>query len=650
MPISGRLSIARLVMGKKSANVELDGEQRRVFMRRLLDDLRALERMLNEGMIEEGVRRVGAEQEMFLIDRNWRPANAALDLLEKMDDSRFTTELGLFNLELNLAPQIFGGECLRNMERQLNELLNKLRRIAGESGVEIVLAGILPTLRKSDLGLENMTPKPRYFALNRAMSALRGGAYEFHIKGLDELLVRHDSLMLEACNASFQVHFQVGGHEFPNLYNIAQVVAAPVLAAGVNSPLLFGRQLWRETRIALFQQAVDTRSSIHFLRERYPRVRFGNAWIRKSVLEIFQEDVSRFRTLVATELEGDPLAALQEGRIPQLSALQLHNGTVYRWNRACYGMTDGKPHLRIENRILPSGPTVLDEVANAAFWFGLISALSSKFDDITQAIEFEDAKMNFNAAARLGLGTQFAWFDGETLPAANLICDRLLPMARDGLEKRGIAAQDVDRYLGVIDERVGGYRTGAQWMVNSLAGMRGRGTMGERLNALTAAIVARQQTDKPVAQWEPAKLEEAGGWKRNFLLVEQYMTTDLFTVSADESLDLVASLMEWERIRHIPVEDANHRLVGLVSYRSLLALMARGQLGDRGKHISVSEIMRKDPITVSPDASTLEAIGLMIHHGVGCLPVVKDDQLAGIITERDLMNVAAELLREQLKE
>jgi CBS domain-containing protein/gamma-glutamylcysteine synthetase len=637
-------------MSKESANVELDGEQRRVFMRRLLDDLRALERMLNEGMIEEGVRRIGAEQEMFLIDRNWRPANAALELLEKLDDPRFTTELGLFNLELNLDPQIFGGDCLRNMERQLNELLSKLRRIASEDGVEIVLAGILPTLRKSDLGLENMTPKPRYQALNRAMSALRGGAYEFHIKGLDELMVRHDSLMLEACNASFQVHFQVGGDEFPNLYNIAQVVAAPVLAAGVNSPLLFGRQLWRETRIALFQQAVDTRSSIHFLRERYPRVRFGNGWVHKSVLEIFQEDVSRFRTLVATDLEGDPLAALQEGKIPQLSALRLHNGTVYRWNRACYGMTDGKPHLRIENRILPSGPTVLDEVANAAFWFGLISALSSKFEDITQVMEFEDAKMNFNAAARLGLGAQFAWFDGETLPAANLICDHLLPMARDGLEKRGIDARDVDRYLGVIDERVGGYRTGAQWMVNSLTGMRGRGTMGERLNALTAAIVSRQQTDKPVAQWDPAKLEEAGGWQRNFLLVEQYMTTDLFTVSADESLDLVASLMEWERIRHIPVEDANHRLVGLVSYRSLLALMARGQLGDRGKHISVSEIMRKDPITVSPDASTLEAIGLMIHHGVGCLPVVKDDQLAGIITERDLMNVAAELLREQLKE
>ncbi len=634
-------------MADKENNVELEGEQRRVFMRRLLDDIRALEQILEEGLLEEGVRRIGAEQEMFLIDRNWRPATAALELLDRLQDPHFTTELGLFNLELNLDPQLFGGDCLRKMELQLNELLGKLRSVADDMGVGIVLTGILPTLRKSDLGLENMTPKPRYAALNRAMSALRGGAYEFHIKGLDELLVKHDSLMLEACNASFQVHFQVGGTEFPNLYNISQLVAAPVLAAGVNSPLLFGRQLWRETRIALFQQAVDTRSSIHFLRERHPRVSFGKSWVRRSVLEIFQEDVSRFRTLVATDLEEDPIAVLREGGIPELAALRLHNGTVYRWNRACYGLMDGKPHLRIENRVLPSGPTVVDEIANSAFWFGLISGLSSRFDDITKVMEFEDAKMNFNAAARLGLGAQLSWFDGETLPAANLICDHLLPLAHDGLQRGGIVGEDVDRYLDVIDRRVAGYRTGAQWIVNSLASMRSRGTMGERLNALTAAIVSRQKLEQPVSEWELARLEEAGGWKRNFLLVEQYMSTDLFTVHEDESLDLVASLMEWERIRHVPVEDHNHKLVGLISYRSLLRLMARGTLQEGGKLIAASEVMKKEPVTVSPEATTLEAIDLMRQHGVGCLPVVKDGKLVGIITERDLMNVAAELLKEQ---
>ena len=220
----------------------------------------------------------------------------------------------------------------------------------------------------ADLGLENMTPHPRYYALNEAMGALRDGAYELYIKGLDELLLKHDSVMLEACNASFQIHFQSDADEFPNLYNIAQVVAAPVLAAATNSPLLFGRRLWRETRIALFQQSVDTRSSMDFLRERSPRVTFGRDWVQRSVVEVFQEDISRFRALVTGEIEEDSLEQLAAGKIPRLRALCLHNGTVYRWNRACYGLTDGKPHLRIENRVLPSGPTVTDEVANAVLF------------------------------------------------------------------------------------------------------------------------------------------------------------------------------------------------------------------------------------------------------------------------------------------
>lgn len=633
-------------MGERSVKSGLDGAERRAFMRRLLDDLHALEVMLDSGIIESGVRRVGAEQELFLVDRSWRPALAAINLLECIKDDHFTTELGLFNLEINLDPHEFGGDCLRKMEQQLDELLNKLRLVAKEHGVQAVLAGILPTIRKSDLGLENMTPVPRYHALNRAMSVMRGGAYEFHIKGLDELLLKHDSVMLEACNASFQVHFQVGADEFASLYNIAQLVAAPVLAAGVNSPLLFGRQLWRETRIALFQQAVDTRSSTDFLRERSPRVTFGNNWVRRSVLELFQEDISRFRTLVAADLGENPLAVLEQGGVPNLRALCMHNSTVYRWNRACYGMTGGRPHLRIENRVLPSGPSVVDEVANAAFWFGLISAMSRKYDDITKLIDFPDAKMNFTAAARLGLGAQFTWINGETLPAAKLICDHLLPFARDGLEQGGIDADDIDRYLGLIEDRVRTYRTGSQWVVHSLAGMHGRGTIGERLNAVTAAMIERQTRGTPVHEWKPAQLDEAGGWKHNFVKVEQYMTTDLFTVREDESLDLVACLMEWEQIRHVPVEDGEHRLVGLISYRSLLKLMARGTWAN----VATSEVMTRDPITIGPDASTLQAIEVMRKGQVSCLPVVKDDRLVGIITERDFMKVAAELLEDQLKE
>jgi CBS domain-containing protein/gamma-glutamylcysteine synthetase len=635
-------------VGQQIVNPELDARQRREFMRCLLDDLLALEHILENDLIETGVRRIGAEQELFLVDSHWRPAPAALKLLERLEDPRYTTELGLFNLEINLEPRVFGGRCLSILEQELLGTIEQLRRQAKEQGLDIVLTGILPTLRKSDLDLENMTPKERYHALNRAMSALRGGAYEFHIKGLDELLLKHDSVMLEACNASFQVHFQASASEFANLYNIAQVVAAPVLAAGANSPVLFGRQLWRETRIALFQQAVDTRSSMHFLRERSPRVTFGRKWVQKSALELFQEDIARFRTLVTADFASDAMATLERGDVPGLRALCLFNSTVYRWNRACYGVTDGKPHLRIENRVLPSGPTVVDQVANAAFWFGLISALVSSTEDVTRLISFEDAKMNFTAAARLGLGAQFTWFNNETLPAAGLICEKLLPMAADGLARSGVDSADVDRYLGVIERRVATSRTGAQWIVQSLGEMRDRGTMGERLAALTAATVTRQHENTPVSEWESARLEESGGWRRSYLKVEQYMTADLYTVSEEESLDLVASVMAWKRIRHVPVEDHEHKLIGLVSYRSLLELFAKQGMRGVTRPTAVAEIMKRDPITISPEVSIMDAMTLMRDEQIAALPVVKDGRLMGIITERDFMNMAAELLHEQI--
>jgi len=620
------------------------------FTERVIRDLHALASMIENQLIEQGIRRIGVEQEAFLVDRNRRPAAAAMDLLAELDDSRFTTELALFNIEMNLDPLVFRDGCLSEIERQLTELVGTARKLARERGVDIVLTGILPTLRKTDLGLHNMTPKPRYRELNRAMNTLRGGEYELYIKGLDELILRHDSVMLEACNASFQVHFQVGAAEFPNLYNIAQVVAGPVLAAATNSPTLFGRQLWQETRIALFQQSVDTRSSMDFGRERSPRVTFGKDWVRGSVLELFQEDISRFKVLMATDVGDDPIEQLERGEIPRLEALCMHNGTVYRWNRACYGVTDGRPHLRIENRVLPSGPTILDQVANAAFWFGLISALSSEYEDITRRIRFDDAKRNFRAAARLGLAAQYVWLNGATMPAKKLICDHLLPLAREGLIRRTIDPRDADRYLSVIDERVRSGRTGAHWITASLDSMADSMNKAERLNTVTAAMIDRQTTCQPVSRWTLAQPAEKAESTDCGMRVEQYMTTDLFTVCEDDSLDLVASMMEWKRIRHVPVEDQHHRLIGLISYRSLLSLIARWISLRKFEQVRVSDLMKRDPVTIAPGASTLEAIELMRAHGISCLPVVSREQLVGIISERDLMNLTADLLLRQLRE
>lgn len=637
-------------MGQHDVFPEQDQASLRRFTRQLLRDVRALEKMLDEEMFESGVRRIGAEQELFLVDRRWQPAPVVEDVLSRTSDPRIVTELMKFNLEFNLDPQHFRGRCLRTMEESIDETMAYVREIAAGTDCEVVMAGILPTITLSDLDLDNMTPSPRYRALNDAISRLRGGPAELHIRGTDELYIKHDTITLEGCNTSFQTHFQVHPDEFSSLYNVAQTVAAPVLAAATNSPTLFGKRLWRETRIALFQQAVDTRSSNLYLREMSPRVHFGTHWVDDSVLEIFKEDISRFRVLLTAGEVDDPFDILKRGGVPGLRALQLHNGTVYRWNRVCYGVTDGHPHFRIENRILPSGPTAVDEVANAALWFGLVSGLAHEYPDIRRVMEFDDAKANFVAAARLGLGSQITWLKGHRVPAHELLCQELLPLAEDGLRASGIDGEDIDRYLGVIRERVESRRTGSQWQIDSLTAMKNQGTRSERLGAIVAATAKRQKEGRPVHEWPLAELREGLiGRRMEKTRVEQYMSTDLITVNEEELVELVACLMDWQRIRHVLVEDHEHRLVGLVTHRNLLRFLAEhGDPESRREEMAVKEIMVKDPISVAPETPTVEAVRIMREHRIGSLPVVRDGRLIGLITETDFIHIAGELLDDSL--
>ncbi|MFO7588801.1 MAG: glutamate-cysteine ligase family protein [Gemmatimonadota bacterium] len=637
-------------MGQKDADLEVDRAELRVFTQALLRDVRALETLLTGERIERGIRRIGLEQEMFLVDEQWRPAPIATQLLERLDDPRVTTEIGRFNLECNLRPLVFGGGCLSTIETRLHGVLAAIDAQARDLGARVVLTGILPTLRKSDLTLDNMVPAKRYFLLNEALTRLRGGPYTLQIKGTDEIRITHDSVMLEAANASFQVHFQSGPEEFAKLYNIAMAVAGPVLAAAVNSPLMLGRRLWHETRIAVFQQSVDTRQTIPEMREVLPRVSFGRSWLSESVLEIFREDISRFKVLLGRTIDEDPFEALAAGRVPALKALQLFNSTVYRWNRPCYGVADGVAHLRIENRVLPSGPSVLDEVANAAFWFGLVSALASDLSDVRDEISFDSVRTNFVAAARHGLDAHLEWLGGGTLTAQELIGRLLLPLAERGLRAGGIDEADIRRYIDTIAQRVERRQTGSAWLLSSLAGMREEGSPEERMAALVAATVARQADGLPVHEWKPATLSEAGCWKPSYMRVEQYMSTDLLTVTEDEPLDLVANLMDWHRIHHVPVEDNEHRLIGLVSHRPLLRFLASDEARRESGPIPVSRIMARSLVTVGRETGTLEAIDLMRRNRISCLPVVQDDRLIGIVTERDFMRIAGQLLEEMLRE
>ncbi|MFN2333953.1 MAG: CBS domain-containing protein [Wenzhouxiangellaceae bacterium] len=635
-------------MGEQNVRQNSDEAGRRAFMKALLNEVRAMEQMLESGMFEHDIRRIGAEQEMFLVDSAYRPAMTAMKLLETLDDPRFTHELGLFNLEANLSPLEFGGDCLRRLEAETDEVMALAREHARMVQSRVALVGILPTLTRDHLTLESMVPKARYFALNDALRRLRGSDFQFAIKGIDQLNFQHDNLMLEACNTSFQVHFQVGAEEFASLYNVAQAVTGPLMAACVNSPILLGKRLWHESRIAVFENSIDARSEALAARGLKPRVHFGDHWIDESVIEIFKEDIARFRVILTTEFEQDPIGMVQRGEVPKLNALRLHNGTVYRWNRACYGISDnGMPHLRIENRVIPAGPTVLDEVANAAFFFGMMSKLSHSVDDIRSQLSFSDVKSNFLSAARDGLRAQQVWFDEQQFPAQQLILDRLLPLAEQGLKEANIDSADIERYLGVIEQRVSTRRTGARWQLESLEQMKGNGSQHEQLRALTASMVEQQQTGKPVAEWDLAEFCGTQDWRESYRTVGQFMATDLFTVRPDDIVDFAASLMEWRYVRHVPVEDDSGRLLGLISHRQLLRLIARG-LNNEVESVMVRDIMRPDPRSISPETSTVEAIRLMREKKLSCLPVTENGKLVGLVTEYDLIVVASRLLESVL--
>jgi CBS domain-containing protein len=634
-------------MGEQNVKLNDDESTHQEFMKSLLTEVHALERMLDTGLIESGVRRIGAEQEMFLVDRAHKPALKALEILDIVDDERFTHELGLFNLEANLSPHRLGGDCLSLMEKEAQEIYLKARETAERVGCEIALVGILPTLTKDNLGLDSMVPTPRYYALNDAIKALRGDDFEFTINGIDQLVVEHDNVMLEACNTSFQVHFQVSPENFAKNYNIAQVVTAPLLATAVNSPVLLGKRLWHETRIAVFEYSVDTRSKVHQERGLKPRVHFGDRWLEESVTEIFKEDIARFRIVLTTETEEDPLGMIDQGIMPSLNALRLHNGTVYRWNRPCYGVHNNVPHLRIENRVIPSGPTVLDEIANAAFFYGMMAGMTEQVTDIREYLTFADVKSNFLAAARDGIRAQMNWFNDTHLPAKELVLEQLLPLAREGLQEAGINQDDIDRYLGVVHDRVIKRRTGARWALESLENMKDMGTEDQRMRCIVSSMVEQQSTGKPISDWSLAAYCQEQDWRESYRTVGLFMTRDLFTVRPDDIVDFAATLMDWRHIRHVPVEDDKGMLVGLVSHRALLRLVAQGRMG-KDHRVTVEEIMNPEPITVHPDTSTVEAIQIMRREGLACLPVIRDNKLVGIVSEHDLIIVASHLLESQL--
>ncbi|MFJ8584043.1 glutamate--cysteine ligase [Streptomyces sp. NPDC093595] len=459
-------------MGEKVVAGGFDLSDRQRYRRKLQQCLAALERLLAEKRFDRPKNLMGLEIELNLAGSDGMPRMMNAEVLERIASRDFQTELGMFNLEVNIAPHRLGGRVFDQLAEELRTGLGYAHRKAKEVDAGIVMIGILPTLVEEDLVSGNLSDVDRYMLLNDQIVAARGEDFTLDIDGVERLSSTASSIAPEAACTSVQLHLQVTPTRFPDVWNAAQAVAAVQIAVGANAPFLFGRELWRESRPPLFTQATDTRPPELQAQGVRPRTWFGERWV-SSAYELFEENVRYFPALLPICDDEDPLRVVDDGGVPSLQELVLLNGTVYRWNRPVYGVMDGVPHLRVENRVLPAGPTVDDVLANAAFYYGLVRALAEEPRPVWKRLPFADAAANFDTACRYGIDAELRWprqgrsGGTTTVPAVKLVRDELLPLAAAGLDAWGIERDDRDRYLGIIEERCRRRTNGATWQVET---------------------------------------------------------------------------------------------------------------------------------------------------------------------------------------
>ncbi|HEX3922979.1 MAG TPA: glutamate-cysteine ligase family protein [Streptosporangiaceae bacterium] len=489
-------------MGRDIQPIKISGEDRRNYRDKVWRSLDVFARMLHERLFEVNPSLVGQEIELNLVDERGMPSMRNADVLDAIADPAWATEVGQFNLEINMPPRRLDGDALAALEQEIRADLNAGDSTARGSGSRLVMIGILPTLGKDDVNEGTMSANARYRVLNEQIFAARGEDMAISIEGAEQLLTHTDSITPEAACTSVQLHIQVSPDVFANYWNAAQAIAGVQVALAANSPFLFGRQLWHETRITLFEQATDTRPTELKEQGVRPRVWFGERWIT-SVFDLFEENIRYFPALLPICEEEDPLEVLDDGGCPQLAEMSLHNGTIYRWNRLVYAVVDGAPHLRVENRVLPAGPSVADVMANAAFYYGLVRALAEAERPIWTQMSFATASDNLHEAARNGLGAHLYWPGLGEAPVAELVLRRLLPMAREGLSRWGVNPEHADRLLGIIGQRCLTARNGAAWQIATVARLsEHRGVdRAEALRLMTQRYIEHMHANKPVHTW-----------------------------------------------------------------------------------------------------------------------------------------------------
>jgi hypothetical protein len=491
-----------VTVGQQVAARTFSREDRQRYRRKVRACLDVFARMLSEARFHPERRSFGMEIELNLTDDAGDPALVNAAALEAIADPSFQTELGQFNVEINVAPRLLEGEVFTELERDARASLNDAEERSRTVGAHMMIIGILPTIGTDQLRAEVFSANPRYALLNEQVFAARGEDLEISIAGVERLAIHADTIAPEAACTSVQLHQQVEPEAFARYWNAAQALVGVQVAVAANSPFFCGKELWRETRIALFEQATDTRPEELKIQGVRPRVWFGERWIT-SIFDLFEENVRYFPSLLPVTEDEDPLETLERGDVPRLGELRLHNGTIYRWNRPIYDVVRDQPHLRVENRVLPAGPTVVDIMANAAFYYGLIRMIAEAERPLWSQMSFSAAEENFHAGARGGIEARLYWPGLGEVPAAELVLRRLLPLAHEGLAQWGVASADADRLLGIIERRCVTLRNGAAWQSQMFHRLYEDGRMdrGEALREMTRRYREHMHSNQPVHEW-----------------------------------------------------------------------------------------------------------------------------------------------------
>lgn len=489
-------------MGQDVEGRTFTREDRRKYRQKVRRCLDVFARMLAESAFDYDRPLFGMELELNLVDGQYMPAMNNATVLEAISDPLFQTELGQFNVEINIPPRRLEDNGLVSLEEEVRSSLNRAEEKASEHGSHLVVVGILPTLMPEHTGPDAISANPRYALLNEQVFALRNEDVHLRIESEERIDAFFTTIMPEAACTSTQLHLQVSPEEFPRIWNAAQCLAAVQTGLAANSPYLFGRELWRETRIALFEQAADTRPEELKAQGVRPRVWFGERWIT-SIFDLFEENVRYFPALLPIVSEEDPVATMDAGGVPTLSELTLQNGTVWRWNRPVYDVVEGRPHLRVENRVLPAGPTVVDTIANAAFLAGAVRKLAEQQRPIWSQMSFHTAQENFYTAAREGIHARIYWPGVGEVPITELVLRVLLPMAEESLAERGLPTAERDRLLGIIEQRCLRSTNGAEWQVSTVHRLQRDEGMGrhQALREMLRAYVSHMHTNAPVHTW-----------------------------------------------------------------------------------------------------------------------------------------------------